>query len=174
MREPLKQKKLKEFIQLFGKSLTSPARVYISGGGSAVQIGWRDSTVDIDLKIIPDKEAFSALAKLKETLKLNIELASPDDFIPAVPGWELRSVFIERVGVVDFFHFDFYTQALAKLERGFERDIADVRAMIERKLVEPNKLRDSFAEIESTLERYPALDKQTFKQAVESFLTASD
>ena len=36
---------------------------------------------------------FEALAELKEELDLNIELASPDDFIPEVPHWRERCLF---------------------------------------------------------------------------------
>lgn len=35
-------------------------------------------------------------------------------------------------------HFDPYLQALSKLERGFDQDLEDVRAMRERKLIDPS------------------------------------
>ena len=68
----------------------------------------------------PDREPvgiFDVLRRLKEELEINIELASPDDFIPALDGWQGRSVFIARHARIDFFHYDFYAQALAKIER---------------------------------------------------------
>ncbi len=34
-------------------------------------------------------------------------------------------------------HFDLYSQALSKLERGFDQDLEDVRAMRERGLIDP-------------------------------------
>ena len=81
--------------------------------------GWRESTVDIDLSFSPESdEIFRALPELKELLNINIELASPSDFIPPLPGWEERSIFIVREGRIDFFHLDPYSQALAKIERG--------------------------------------------------------
>ena len=46
-----------------------------------------------------------------------MDLAAPDDFIPALPDWRERSVFIARHGTVEFFHYDFYAQALAKVAR---------------------------------------------------------
>jgi hypothetical protein len=69
------------------------------------------------------------LPRLKEQLGTNLELAAPDDFIPALPGWGDRSRYIGREGVVDFFHYDPYGQALAKIERGHAQDLADVREM---------------------------------------------
>jgi hypothetical protein len=106
-------------MKALGRTGKTNARIYFVGGVSAVLLGWRESTIDIDLKLIPEaSEILKALTDLKERLQINVELASPDDFIPAVPGWEERSGFIAREGSIDFFHYDFYAQALAKIERG--------------------------------------------------------
>ena len=60
-------------------------------------LGWRESTIDVDLKLVPEaSEILKALPDLKEQLQINVELASPDDFIPALPGWEERSGFIAK------------------------------------------------------------------------------
>ena len=59
----------------------------------------RVSTIDIDLMLAPvDDRLYRELPSLKEALRLNIELANPSDFIPEVPGWQGRSLFIERRG----------------------------------------------------------------------------
>lgn len=144
-----------------------PGRVYLAGGASAVLRGWREGTVDIDIKIVPENDRIlRAVPELKETLHINIELASPGDFVPPLPGWEDRSPFIAREGVISFHHFDFYTQALAKLERGHRKDLADVDSMIRDGLVEPTRLADLFADVESSLYRYPAVDPATLRAAV--------
>lgn len=70
-----------------------------------------------------------AIPLLKERLQLNVELASPDQFIPVAPGWEDRSPLITKIGRVTFRHYDFCAEALAKIERGHGRDLADVDAM---------------------------------------------
>ena len=105
-------------------------------------------------------------AVLKEDLELNVELASPPDFIPIVPGWETRSQFIERDGYVTFYHYDIYSQALSKLERAHAQDLDDVRAMINLGLVEREKLSDLFAQIEPQLHKYPAINPGTFARSV--------
>lgn len=74
---------------------------------------------------------FEAIRDAKELLKLNIELACPDDFIPPLPDWESRSQFIVRFGSIDFCHYDFYAQALSKIARGHVRDLADVQSMFD-------------------------------------------
>ncbi len=146
----------------------SNVRVYLVGGASAVLFEWRESTIDIDLKLVPDSdEVLRSLPKIKEELEINLELASPDDFIPALPGWQERSRFIERIGKIDFFHYDFYAQALAKIERGHEIDTVDVAQMIARGLIERDQLLELFTKIEGELYKYPAIHPKAFREAVE-------
>ena len=154
-------------MRLFGRAARSECRVYFTGGVTALLMGWRESTVDIDLRFEPDSdELFRALPDIKERLHVNIEIASPPDFIPEVSGWEDRSQFIQREGKVDFFHFDLYSQALAKIERGHDKDIADVRSMLESGSIDRKKLSELFLLIEPNLFRYPAINPSAFKNAV--------
>ena len=145
--------------------------VYFAGGVSALLMRWRETTIDIDIKMVPEHDAlFRALPDLKERLEMNIELAAPDQFIPSLDGWEERSPLIGVEGRLSFHHYDFYSQALAKIERGHTRDIEDVKAMIRLGLVEPQQAMEFFRQIEARLFRYPAIDPPSFRQAVESVL----
>jgi hypothetical protein len=174
MREKVTAARLEEFMKALGSGVTEAARVYLVGGASAVLLGWRDSTIDVDLKLVPESdEVLRSLPSLKERLHLNIELASPDDFIPQLPGWQERSLFIRKEGKLTFLHYDFYAQALAKIERGHEIDLKDVQELIKGKLVEPPRLLALFTQIEDQLHRYPALDAVSFRHAVESLVEAS-
>jgi len=155
-------------MKALGSSARADARIYVVGGASAVLLEWRDATVDLDLKITPETdEILRNLPVLKERLQMNIELASPDHFIPELPGWQGRSQFIRQEGRLSFFHYDFYAQALAKIERGHAVDLLDVRQMVDRGLVDLGRLLELFTAIEGQLFRYPALDPPTFRQAVE-------
>src|SRR3979411_956998 len=121
MRQPVTTANLQLFMKALAASVTTPSRIFLVGGATSVMLGWRTSTIDIDLKIIPESdEILRSLPQLKERLQVNIELASPDDFIPELPGWQERSRFIKREGKLSFYHYDFYAQALAKTERGHE------------------------------------------------------
>jgi hypothetical protein len=73
-------------------------------------------------------------------------------------------------GNVDVHHFDFYSQALSKIERGFTQDLDDVNRMIERGLVQPARLRELYEAIEPELYRYPAIDPAAFRKKVEVVL----
>lgn len=37
-------------MQCLGQAVTSEGRVYFTGGVSAVLLGWRETTIDVDLK----------------------------------------------------------------------------------------------------------------------------
>ncbi len=172
MRPPVTGEKIKRLMIALGQSVGGPGAIFFTGGVTALLHGWRDTTIDIDLKALPEPLGlYEALADLKERESVNIELASPDDFIPELPGWRERSLFIARYGDVDFYHYDPYAQALAKIERGHARDVADVESMVAAGLVDRGKLLALFAQIESGLIRYPAIDAGVFRRKVESFAT---
>ena len=171
MRSPTDATKIDRLMRGIGRLARGPGRVYLVGGASAVTIGWRPATVDADLKLDPEPEGvFEAIAVLKEELDMNVELSAPDDFIPSVPGWRERSPFIARYGQVDFFHYDFCAQALAKIERGHATDLDDARAMLRRGLVDTPALARSFELILRDMIRYPAIEPMAFRVKVERFI----
>ncbi len=171
MRPPVDEQRIRALASELGRVARSPVRIYLTGGSSAVIEGWRETTVDVDLRFEPEAdELLRVLPALKERLRVNIELASPPDFVPEAPGWRDRSPFLFREGSVDVYNFDFYSQALAKIERGFEQDLADVQAMIDRGLVEPSRLRELFGEIQPELYRYPAIEPAAFRQTLHKLL----
>ena len=171
MRPLADARRVERFLEALGRAARSPARVYLTGGATAVLESWRDATVDVDLKLIPDAdEILRAIPRLKEEIGINVELAAPDQFIPELPGWRERSRFIRQVGQVSFFHYDFYAQALAKLERGHDKDLRDAGEMLRSGRIEPDELLRLFAEIEPRLYLYPAIDPATFRRSVEDFI----
>ncbi|MGH9178081.1 MAG: DUF6036 family nucleotidyltransferase [Acidimicrobiales bacterium] len=144
-----------------------PTTAYLTGGATAVLLGWRESTIDVDLKFVPDRgDLLSAIPALKEELELNVELASPDDFIPVQPGWQDRSPWEGKEGLLTVRHFDLVAQALSKIERGHERDRQDVAAMLERGLIEPAAVWAAFDAISPELYRYPAVEPARFRRSV--------
>ena len=166
-REPSDAEKVRALMRRLGDEARGPGRVYLVGGASAVLIGWRATTVDVDLKLAPEPPgAFAAIARAKEALNMNVELAAPDDFIPPLPGWQERSSHIARHGLVDFFHYDFHAQALAKIERSHAQDLRDVEAMRWLDLINAQRLIEFFDAIEPDLLRYPAIAAASFRDKV--------
>ncbi len=165
---------IRRFLRELARQAEADTAVYLTGGATAVLLGWRESTIDADILILPEHDSlYRALPRLKEELQLNVEIASPAHFIPELPGWHERSLFIERLEKVSFYHYDPYAQALAKIERGHVKDLADVAELLERSLVEPRRLRELFEAIGPRLHRYPAVDPRSFRKRLEDVLGAS-
>jgi len=163
--------RLRSFLRELARAAEADTAVYLTGGATAVLLGWRESTIDADILIVPEQDSlYRALPRLKEELQLNVEIASPAHFIPELPGWQERSLLIERVGRVSYYHYDPYSQALAKIERGHTKDLMDVAQLLARGLVDPQRLRALFAAIEPRLHRHPAIDPPSFRRRLDDAL----
>jgi hypothetical protein len=171
MRQEATRERVIQLMEALGRLAQGPGRIYIVGGSSMVLLdSGRESTIDIDLKLDPEPLGiFQAIAKLKISMNLNIELAAPDQFIPALPDWQERSKLIKTVGQVEFRHYDFYGQALAKIERGHDRDLKDVTSLVENQLIKKARLKELFAAIEEDLIRYPSINILQFTSNVINF-----
>jgi hypothetical protein len=171
MRENADLNRIRQFMRALGEAAREPARVYLTGGATAVLHGWRETTLDVDVKLAPERdELLRALPDLKERLRLNVELAAPVDFIPVRRDWEDRSPFIAQEGRLSFHHFDYCAQALAKIERGHDQDAIDVANFLTTGLISGEELAAYFEAIAPELYRYPAIDPAAFRQRVERVL----
>jgi hypothetical protein len=164
VRRPLDRSRLRDVLDALGRACRGPGTAYLTGGATALLEGWRNATVDLDLKLDPEPEGvFAAIARIKEELDVNVELASPDDFLPQLADWREQSPLVGRFGPLEVRHYDLRAQALAKLSRGFERDVADVQAMLDRQLVTCDALRSALAQMEPRLERFPRVSAPELK-----------
>ncbi len=155
-------------MRALGAAAPAEGVCYLVGGASAVLLGWRLTTIDVDIELEPEQdELLRALPAIKDALRVNVELASPRHFLPLPAGWRERSPSVGREGRLAFKHFDLYSQALAKIERGHSQDLEDVEAMLERGMIESGALRACFDEIEPQLYRFPAIDPADFRRRVE-------
>ncbi|HEY3289602.1 MAG TPA: DUF6036 family nucleotidyltransferase, partial [Anaerolineae bacterium] len=142
-------------------------RLYLVGGTTLVYEGLRQQSLDIDISYeVADEhetEFSRAIRRLKEEMQINIELASPGDFIPLPAGWKERAKFVGRFGQVDVFHFDLYSTALSKIERGREGDYEDILAMLRSDQINMDELERAFANI------MPRLERESLKRDPEKF-----
>lgn len=165
MRRLVDLESLETLLRELGRRAEAPTQLFLVGGSSALLHGWRSSTVDVDMRLEPDSGAVArAIPEIKERLALSVEFASPLDFLPPLPGWRDRCRFLRQEGKLAIFEFDFYSQALAKIERGFETDLADVRSMVAEGLVEPKTLHSLFMAIAGECYRFPAVDVKTLAE----------
>jgi hypothetical protein len=171
VRELADAERIHRLMRGLGQAARADGTCYLTGGATAVLEGWRATTIDVDIALEPEQDVvLRALTGLKEELDVNVELASPADFIPLPSGWQDRSPFVGREGLLTFRHFDPYSQALAKLERGHAQDLGDARELVARALVEPRQLLTFFEEIEPELYRFPAVDAGDLRRRVVEFV----
>jgi hypothetical protein len=167
MRPPIDRLRVHHFLVKLGIAFSHPARLYLVGGTTMVYEGLRDQSLDIDItfEMADEHEAEFArvIQRLKEDLQLNIEQSSPGDFIPLPSGWKERAKFIGRFGQIETFHFDLYSTALSKIERGREGDYQDVLALLGSGQIAIAELRAAFENI------MPRIERESLKRNPERF-----
>lgn len=150
-RPPVDRERIVRFLKQLGERFRRPGRVYLVGGTTMVFEGFRRQSLDIDLTFeVPpeDHAAFvQAIRALKDELAVSVEEASPGDFIPLPSGYRERCRYIGRYGQLDVFHFDLYSMALSKVERGTAEDFADVLALLRDGRIEMSALEIYMTEI---------------------------
>jgi len=52
MRELADSTRIEQFMRELGRAVDVDGRVYLTGGATAVLYGWRDTTIDVDIKLI--------------------------------------------------------------------------------------------------------------------------
>ena len=176
MRRELTREALRELMEELAR--TAPPqesfRVYIVGGATAVLSGWRAATIDADLYADRD-QVFRDVQGIKQRLRLNIELVRPEHFVPPLAGSAERHLHIDRVGNIDFYHYDPYAQLLSKIVRGFRKDLLDAEEFLNCGMVDPAKFRQLVDAIpESAYAKYPNLDREAVLAAVEEVLAKID
>lgn len=171
MRRAADADRIHRLLAELGAAAINESALYLVGGATAVLHGWRSTTIDVDIHLEPETDdILRAIPLLKDSLEINVELASPADFIPELPGWRDRSPFVDRIGRLTVRHYDPYAQLLAKIERDHALDRTDVHELLERGLVDRRRATELFAAIEPHLFRYPAIDPNAFRRRVDATL----
>ena len=169
MRPGVDKTAIESFLQQLGRSFRKSGRLYLVGGAALVHARVRPGfTQDIDIQIsgANEGELIVAVQQLIQKMQINVEFASPADFIPLPSGWEMHSQYIGRYGEIDVFYFDFYSIALSKMERGNNRDIADVKLLVQQGIITLNELDTAYQEVLAQLGqgRYPRVTPQQFSE----------
>jgi hypothetical protein len=174
-RPPVTRTRLEQFLRRLGRTFSGRGRLYLVGGAQMVQAGLRAQTVDIDytVQLSPeDQQPFAgAIRAVSRELDINVEPVGPGDFIPLPRGWEDRGPYLARYGGLDVFAFDPVATALAKIERGTDRDITDVLALLHAGRLELAQLTAAFEEIAPRLEAESLrVDEADFRRKLTAFL----
>ncbi len=157
-------------MQRVGEIVSEPATIYLTGGATAVLLGFREGTIDIDIAGELD-QLFGEIPALKRTLNINVEIAKPTDFVPVLAGETERHIFIGTFGEASFYHFDPYGQVFSKVVRAHATDLHDAKAFVSRELVELSRLFELVKQVpDAVFARYTRLDRESVERAVQDFL----
>lgn len=172
LRERVDRTRIEGFLQRLGERFRHPARLYLVGGTTMVFEALRQQTLDIDVALEVSADAHGALIQtiraLKDELSVNVEEASPGDFIPLPAGYASRHEYVGRFGQIDVWHFDLYSTALSKVARGRVQDVEDVLALLSAGRLEWDKLDACFRDVlprmgAESLRQDPVEFAQTFR-----------
>jgi hypothetical protein len=150
MRPNVDREQIENFLKNLGRTFRKPGRLYLVGGAALVHMGLRSGTtqdIDVEVSGANTGEMFNAIRQLVRQMNINVEPASPGNFIPLPSQWMAQSKFIGRYGTVDVFYFDFYSIALTKIHRGTTRDINDVGLLVQQKIITLQGLDAAYQEI---------------------------
>lgn len=105
--------------------------------------------MDIDIEISGENEGemIEAIRRLIQQMNVNVEFASPRDFMPLPKHWLTQSQYVGRYGAIDVFYFDFYSIALSKMQRGSTLDINDVKLLLQQGVITLEGLDAAYREV---------------------------
>lgn len=154
MRQRTDRALLHRFLTALGRRLRRPVRFYLVGGSVLIDLGLRPATFDIDYVADADDPAAmddleAAIRALKNELSVNVEPASPADFLPVPRSALARSRFVGQWGVVSVYYYHLPSLVIAKAARGLEQDLTDVERLIRAGELEWAEVEETWAEIRS-------------------------
>lgn len=167
MRPNVDRPRIEQFLVELGRRFRQTGRLYLVGGAALVHAGIRPgssaTTQDIDVDVASG-DMYQTIGQIKQQLNINIEFASPGDFIPLPRNWRQLSRFVGRYGKIDVFYFDFYSIALSKIERGNARDLQDVALLLQQSIITLTELDRVSQEVAAQMGKgtYKRLNPQTF------------
>jgi hypothetical protein len=175
-REDATRERIDAFLHELGRRFTGRGALYLAGGSMLVYAGFRPRTIDVDYRVEltagDDTQFIQALRAAQRLVNLNIEPASPADFIPLPSGWRERSRFLTQERGLAIYAFDLLSTALSKIERGQERDIEDVLALCHTGAIGVKQILQAFDEIAPRIETeaLPRITEQDFRRKIEAFM----
>ncbi len=169
MRPNVDKARIEDFLKNLGRVFRKPGRLYLVGGAALVHLGIRSGfTQDIDVEVAGNDagDMFTSIRGLVEQMNINVEFASPRDFIPLPSQWETHARYVGRYGAIDVFYFDFYSIALSKIDRGNTRDINDVKLLLEQGIITLEELDIAYREVLPQVGKgtYARLDPRRFAE----------
>ncbi len=140
---------LHKFFSELGERCAFSANIYIFGGSAILLIGGARHTGDVDFTIqSSDDNAFRKIIQsLANENGIDAEESVPSEFMPLPTESESRHQLVGRYGQLTAYTFDPYSIALMKIDRAFERDLADVYFLIRNGYIQVDLLEKYLDEV---------------------------
>ncbi len=94
--------RLRRFLKELAREAEADCAVYLTGGSTAVLLGWRESTIDADIRSFPEQDSLylGPCRDSRRSCSSTWRSRAPSTPSRELPGWRERSLFIERLGKV--------------------------------------------------------------------------
>ena len=84
MGSPVDAAAVTRLLEALGRQVGGPGGVYLTGGATALLLGWRASTNDVDIKLDPEPDGvLEAIAAIKNELDVNVAVRAARGGHPA-------------------------------------------------------------------------------------------
>jgi hypothetical protein len=149
-----------------------PVRLYLVGGSVMIDLGLRSSTLDIDYVADADDpgamtELEEAIRTLKNELDVNVEAASPADFLPIPTSALGESRFVGLYGRVSVYYYHLPSQVVAKVARGLEQDLADAERLVRAGEVEWDEIESAWRAVRASPTGWLRYEPEEVEQRLE-------
>ncbi len=149
---------IEQFLQALSSLTHQYSRLYLAGEAALVHLGLRAGTsndIDLVIETSNEEEMQVALQRCMQALHVSVRFASPEDVIPVPWKWDTRARAISIYGSLEIFYFDLPSLALSKIALGNDRELYDVRLMLQRQVVTMDELDNTYLEVQPQMGKKP-------------------
>lgn len=149
---------IEQFLQALSRLTRHYSRLYLAGEAALVHLGVRSGTsndIDMVIETSDEEEMQAALLRCMQALRVNIRFSSPEDLVPVPWKWDTRAKQIAIYGSIEAFYFDLPTLALSKIAIGNQRELVDVRLMLQQRVISLDDLDNTYLEIQPMMGKKP-------------------
>lgn len=149
---------IEQFLQALSRLTNQYSRLYLAGEAALVHLGLRSGTsndIDVVIETSSEEEMQAALQRCMQVLRLNVRFASPEDLVPVPWDWGTHARQIAIYGSIEAYYFDLPSIALGKIAIGNERELYDVRLMLQQRVITMDELDNTYLEVQPRMGKKP-------------------
>ncbi len=147
-----------QFLQALSRLTHSYSRLYLTGEAALIHLGLRTGTssdIDVVIETTNEEEMQAALQRCMQAFRLNVRFSSPEDIVPVPWDWDTRVKPIVTYGSIEVFYFHIPSLALSKIAIGNERELYDVRLMLQQRVITMDELDNVYLEVQPFMGKKP-------------------